>query len=137
MKLRGDPGGLAPPVLVDMADRPIKKSADIIWTFLYNEPFKFWFACFVGNFVFFTSPRRVKKCTLLRVSPSLPFMSTGTRRCQHRPILFEQSRALAVLKFVFLLLFILGCVSSILQKPTQARLVHKSIPRQSLLKCYI
>ena len=102
----------------------------MIRTFLYNAPFEFWFACFVGNFVFFTSPRRVKKCTLLRVSPSSPFMSTGTRRCQHRPILFEQPRALAVLKFVFLLLFILCCHLSsinILQKPTltQARLVHK------------
>ena len=52
MKIWEGPGGLAPPVLVDMADRPIKKSADIIWTFLYNAPFKFWFACFVGNFVF-------------------------------------------------------------------------------------
>ena len=30
MKIRGGPGGLAPPVLVDMADRPIKKSADIM-----------------------------------------------------------------------------------------------------------
>ena len=30
MKKRGGPGGLAPPVLVDMADRPIKKSADIM-----------------------------------------------------------------------------------------------------------
>ena len=27
---KGGPGGLAPPVLVDMADRHIKKSADII-----------------------------------------------------------------------------------------------------------
>ena len=30
MKIRGGPGELAPPVLVDMADRPIKKSADIM-----------------------------------------------------------------------------------------------------------
>ena len=30
MKIRGGPGGLAPPVLVDMADHPIKKSADIM-----------------------------------------------------------------------------------------------------------
>ena len=29
MKIRGGPGGLAPPVLVDMADRPIEKSADL------------------------------------------------------------------------------------------------------------
>ena len=34
MKIRGGAGGLAPPVLVDMADRPIQKSADIICTFL-------------------------------------------------------------------------------------------------------
>ena len=56
-----------------------------------------------------TSPRRVKKCTLTRVSPSLLFMSTGTRRCtcQNRPIQYEQFRALAVLKFEFVLLFAL------------------------------
>ena len=30
INIRGGPGGLAPPVLVDMADRPKNESADII-----------------------------------------------------------------------------------------------------------
>ena len=77
MKKRGGPGGLqvAPPVLVDMADRPIKQLAVITDSILKNAHLKFCVLYFVGDFVFVSLARRVKK---LCVFPVLVTRQTHT-----------------------------------------------------------
>ena len=86
MKERGGPGGLAPPVLVDMADRPITKIADITDSILQKAHLKFRVLCFVGDFVFVSLARRVKPLCVFPVFVSLPFAQLRTCRCQNQQI---------------------------------------------------
>ena len=120
MKIRGGPGGLPPRFFCGTADLSKKISR-----YNLNNFVKCAFQLLVRFFwwgILFSWRHRTGGggFTPLRVSPALPFMSAGTCRCQNRPILFEQSSALAVLKLVILLLF-MTCVTTSLFKSQHGR----------------
>ena len=120
MEIGGGSGGLSPPILCGMAGLLQNKSADA-FVCVWNAPFNFRFVCFVGNFVFFTSPHREKQIRTLAGFANLSLHGNRHLSVSRSADIIWTIPRTGGLKIRVFAPFYDSCCHFILQKPTRAR----------------